>query len=293
MNEAKPLVSVIIACYNHAKYIEQSIRSVLAQTYPNIELLVVDDGSSDDSPLIIQRLQAEYGFDFRVQANQGLSKTLNEAIGRSSGVFIAPFGSDDVMLPERIAIQVAYMADKPEVGICAGDIQLIDGEGRQLAKGAGKRTVFRRLDFADVIMDRVPLPPAATMLLRREALQAAGGFDPSIRLEDLQIWLKVTHAGFTIDCLPQVFAHYRTHGANTYKNYRFMVDNVLRSYALFADHPLYDEARWRFLNGMFLKCAGRDKEFARELLSKIPYSAWSKKTLRGLVRLYLLPLEKG
>jgi alpha-1,3-rhamnosyltransferase len=292
MSEKQPLVSVIIACYNHARYIEQSICSVLAQTYPNIELLVVDDGSSDDSPAVIRRLQNQYGFEFREQANQGLSRTLNDTIGRARGELIAPFGSDDVMLPARIATQVAYMQDKPEVGICAGDIELIDGDGQVLAQRSGKRGVFRRLDFADILLDRVPFPPAATMLIRKEALEAAGGFDPKIRLEDLQIWLKTTHAGFSIDCLPEVFAQYRAHGANTYSNYRFMIDNVLRTYALFADHPLYDEARWRFLNSMFLKSAGRDKALARELLAQIPYSAWTKKTMRGLVRLYLLPKER-
>lgn len=184
------------------------------------------------------------------------------------------------------------MQGKPEVGICAGDIELIDADGCILAQKRSKRGVFRQLQFADILLDRLPFPPAATMLIRKDALQSVGGFDPSIRLEDLQIWLKITHAGYTIDCLPDVLAQYRTHDANTYSNYRFMIQNVLQTYALFAEHPLYDKARWRYLNSMFLKCAGRDKLLARELLSNIPYSAWTKKTLRGLVRLYLLPEER-
>src|SRR5476651_469928 len=125
----QPLVSVIIASYNHGPYIEQSILSVLGQTYPNIELLVVDDGSSDDSVERIRRLQSEHGFDFQVQENQGLTRTLNGAIARSKGSLIAPFGSDDIMLPDRIAIQVAHMDGKPEVGICAGNIELMDAQG--------------------------------------------------------------------------------------------------------------------------------------------------------------------
>ena len=75
---SQPLVSVIIASYNHEKYIEASIASVAAQTYRNVELLVVDDGSSDGSVELLRGLQAKYGFDLRVQQNQGLSRTLNE-----------------------------------------------------------------------------------------------------------------------------------------------------------------------------------------------------------------------
>jgi alpha-1,3-rhamnosyltransferase len=287
MTQNMPLVTVIIACYNHAAYIEQSIASVLAQTYGNIELLVIDDGSTDDSVAVIKRLLATHNFDFVVQANQGLSKTLNEAIARAQGSLIAPFGSDDVMLPDRLRQQVEYLRDKPSVGICAGDIQLIDASGHIVAASSAKRTLFRRLSFADIILDRVPFPPAASMLLRKDALQQAGGFDPSIRLEDLQIWLKITHVGYSIDCLSQVVAQYRIHPRNTFRNHRFMIDNVLRSYALFADHPLYERARQRFLNSLFLKAAKTDQVLARELLKSIPLSAWSRKTLRGLIRLCL------
>lgn len=155
MTDAQPLVSVIIASYNHGPYIEQSIQSVLDQTYPNIELLVVDDGSTDDSVERIQRLQAAHGFDFRVQQNQGLTNTLNGAIARAKGSLIVPFGSDDIMKPDRIAIQVEYMDGKPEVGICAGNIELIDAEGNLYPEKRQRRDVpFRRLDFDDMFLER-------------------------------------------------------------------------------------------------------------------------------------------
>jgi alpha-1,3-rhamnosyltransferase len=73
-----PLVTIIIASYNHAPYIKASVDSVLNQTYKNIELLVVDDGSKDGSVELLQQMQAEHGFDLRVQENRGLSRTLNE-----------------------------------------------------------------------------------------------------------------------------------------------------------------------------------------------------------------------
>lgn len=279
-----PLVSVIISSYNHADYIEACIESVLCQTYPSVELLVVDDGSRDDSVARIRRLQEVHGFDFRVQENKGLSRTLNETIARAKGSLIAPFGSDDIMLPERLAIQVAYLQGKPEVGICAGNIQHIDGQGNELAKRDRERP-FRRLSFDDIFTSAKDGAPAPTLLFRREALEAVGGFDPEIRLEDLLVELNITHAGYFIDVLPDTLAKYRVHGANTYKNRRFMIETVMQTYARFADHPAYAEVRARFINSMLLKCARDDKALARELLRQLPLRNWNGKTLRALGRL--------
>ena len=279
-----PLVSVIIASYNHARYIESSIRSVLAQTYPRIELRVVDDGSTDDSVERIRRLQDRYGFDFHTQANQGLARTLNDCIARSRGSLIAPFGSDDVMMPERIAVQVAYMRDKPEVGICAGNIEVIDSNGEPLTR-QGRKRPFSRLGFEDVFDSEKPGAPAPTLLFRREAIEKVGGFDPEIRLEDLLIELSITHAGYCIDILSDVLAKYREHGTNTYKNRRFMIDNVLKTYAKFSDHPAYPRVCARFVNSMLIKCAREDKPLARELLKQLPLRYWNGKTLRALIRM--------
>ncbi|UFQ98204.1 glycosyltransferase [Pseudomonas wenzhouensis] len=294
MTEQLPLVTVVIASYNHAHYIEQCILSVVQQTYPHIELLVVDDGSTDDSVVRIEQLQREHGFELRVQQNKGLTHTLNEAIARAKGSLIAPFGSDDIMVPERIAKQVAYMQDKPEVGICAGNIELIDSDGQLFPESRQRRDIaFRRLDFDDVFMERKPYPPAPTLLFRKEALEQVGGFDPQIRLEDLLIELKITHAGYYIDCLGEVLAQYRKHDSNSSKNTPFMVDSILRTYALFKDHPQYEFVRTRFLSSMFLKCSNRDRDYAKQLLRQIPFRSWNKKTWRGLGRLLFSPLEKN
>ncbi|MCI0910772.1 MULTISPECIES: glycosyltransferase [Pseudomonas] len=282
-----PLVTVIIASYNHARYIEASINSVVNQTYKNIELLVVDDGSKDDSPEVLKRLQAQHGFDLRFQANQGLARTLNDAIARAKGDLIVPFGSDDIMLPHRIATQVEYMHGKPEVGICSANIETIDHNGQVMgAREQRKRNLpFRRLDFDDLWLDRKPGPMAATLMLRREALEKVGGFSADIRLEDVYIELSIARAGYYIDVLGEVLAQYRDHPTNTFKNGRFMVDNVLKTYAHFKDHPQYEQVCMKFRNSMVLKYANRDKQLTREILADIPLKYWNRKTLRGLWRL--------
>lgn len=278
-----PKISVIIASYNHAPYVESSIRSVMAQTYSNIELLVIDDGSTDGSVEVIEQLQREFGFYFVAQKNQGLSRTLNMAIARSTGEYVAPFGSDDIMLPGRLALQIEYMRDKPEVGICAGAVTKIGADGMPL--GNDKPPYWRRLDFDDIFLNRKPGSPAATLLFRREVLDAVQGFDPDISLEDLYIELKVTRAGWFIDVLGEVLALYRVHESNTYKNYRFMVESVLATFSCFNDHPAYQQVCNEYRNSMFLKCASRDKVLALKLLRELPLSAWDRKTLRGIYRL--------
>ncbi len=285
----RPLVTVVIASYNHGPYVEESIRSVLAQTYPSIELLVIDDGSSDDSVPRIRALQAEHGFDFREQKNQGLTRTLNDALARAKGSLFAPFGSDDIMLPERIALQVEYMTGKPEVGICAGNIELMHADGSAYPASRQRLDIpFRRLDFDDMFLERKPYPPAPTLLFRTEVLREVGGFNPEIRLEDLYIELKITHAGYFIDALGVTLARYRKHETNTYKNLGFMTASILRIYEEYAGHPRYEEVRARFLNSMFLKCANRDRKMAWALLKQIPLQNWNSKTLRGLIRLVSL-----
>jgi alpha-1,3-rhamnosyltransferase len=285
-----PLVTVVVACYNHGPYIEECLTSILAQTYPRVELLVIDDGSSDDSAERIRRLQAIHGFDFIVQDNRGLTATLNAAFARARGEFLVPFGSDDVMLPERLSIQVDYMAAHPEVGICGGNMELMRSDGTLFPDREQNRDVpYRSLSFDDIFLERKPCVPAPTLLIRREAFEAVGGFDPGIRLEDLYIQLKIARSGYAVDALNAVLARYRKHPSNSYKNIRFMTEAILRIYADYSEHPEYRRVCDRLLNSMFVKAANRDKAFAAELLARLPIKRWNRRTLKGLLRFWFSP----
>lgn len=285
-----PLVTVVVACYNHGPYIEECLTSILAQTYPRVELLVIDDGSSDDSAERIRRLQAIHGFDFIVQDNRGLTATLNAAFARARGEFLVPFGSDDVMLPERLSIQVDYMAAHPEVGICGGNMELMRSDGTLFSDREQNRDVpYRSLSFDDIFLERKPCVPAPTLLIRREAFEAVGGFDPGIRLEDLYIQLKIARSGYAVDALNAVLARYRKHPSNSYKNIRFMTEAILRIYADYSEHPEYRRVCDRLLNSMFVKAANRDKAFAAELLARLPIKRWNRRTLKGLLRYWFSP----
>lgn len=287
------LVTVIIASFNHAPYIEQSILSVIEQTYPNVELLVIDDGSTDDSVERIMALQSIHGFDFRTQENRGLTRTLNDAIARSNGAFIAPFGSDDIMQRDRLQRQMDYIANKAEVGMCAGDIELMHADGTPYPRSTNTdEPSFRRMDFEDVFLERKPYIPAPTMLIRREALAKVGGFDPSIKLEDLYIQLKITHAGYYIDVLGgPPLARYRKHQTNSYKNIRFMTESVLRIYQDYAEHPAYEQAKFKFINSMLVKASRRDRILAGELIAQLPLRGWNRRTLASFLRYRFAPVK--
>lgn len=295
MSESKqPLVSVIVSCYNHSNYIEQCLTSILHQDYANFELLVVDDGSKDDSAIVIQKLQERYGFYFLARENKGLTKSLNELVAASKGEFIIPLGSDDVMLPGRISAQIAHVIDKPEVGICGGNIELIDETGALYPEKRQNRFIpFRRMNFEDVFLERKPYVPATTLMIRKSALLEVGGFDENNNLEDLMVELRITRAGYFIDCLDIPLGQHRKHKHNSSKNIPFMVDSILDTYQVFSDHPEYFFVKYKFLSSIFLKMASRDKAYAYSLLKMIPFKHWNKKTWRGLVRLVFSPLEKG
>ncbi len=161
---------------------------------------------------------------------------------------------------------------------------LIDGESKLLPDKKQRYRPARRLDFDDLFMDRKPGPPAPTLLFRREALEKVGGFDPSIRIEDYYVELRIAHAGYFIDILEESLALYRVHGNNTYKNRRLMIETELEIYKRFEDHPGYEATRLRYLNAMFAKVASEDRALASELLTQIPWRSRNLKTLKGLWR---------
>lgn len=280
-----PLVSVIISCYNHARYIEAAILSVINQSYSNIELLVYDDGSRDNSVEIIQRLADRHGFFFQPQENRGLAVTLNQGIERARGDFIAPFGSDDIMLPDRFAKQIPWLSAHSDAGIAGGNILKIDADGKLYPQKRQRQHPERFLDFDDLFSGRKTQPPTATLLFRKEALQAIGGFNKDLRLEDLYVLLKITERGWKIGVMHEVLSYYRVHPTNTVKDLRMMHEAVLKTYAYFSQHSGYRKACNDWINHQFLRASNRDKTLARECLGQLPVSAWNMKTLRGLWRL--------
>ena len=280
-----PLVTVLIPSYNHKQYVADSVNSVLKQTWKQVELIVIDDGSTDGSMELLSVLSSQYGFKYIAQKNKGLTATLNSVLDSANGKYFCMLSSDDMAMPDKLEKQVAFMEGRPDVGLCGGSAINIGADGEPLLKQ--KVLPYGELDFDDVYMGQKKGPTAPSMMARTEALKSVGGYDPDIRLEDMDMWLKLTDGGWKIICLEDVFAYYRVHDTNTYKNLEFMLDAQLRSWGKYSDHSGWTEMRNRLLISTFLKAAKRDKMLAIKLISKIQLRAYNAKVFRGLIRLGL------
>ena len=133
MIDTNPLVTVIIRSYNHEKYVTKAIESVLAQTYKNIELIVIDDGSKDHSVKKILELKEQYSFKFIVRKNKVLGNMLNQAIKLAKGLYIAVLASDDYYLPKRIEHAINHLNLLPkEIVAVYTDGYIVTASGRKI-----------------------------------------------------------------------------------------------------------------------------------------------------------------
>lgn len=211
-----PLVSVCIAAYNHEAYIAEAIESVLAQHYPNIEILIVDDASNDGTAAIVREFAQRYPRKIRallLEANEGPSRAANRLFNMSEGAFVALLGSDDRMLPERIAQQVQYMCGDPKCIVLFTEIAVINALGVRV--GGDTESFFnqpithlRRQLLTGNFLN------APSAMVRRADLLDAGGYDPLLRyVQDFELWGRLLGRG-SIVRLPQCLTEYRVHGSN-------------------------------------------------------------------------------
>lgn len=215
-----PLVTMIVLCYNQARFAVETLESVKAQTYKNTELIIIDDCSSDDSVAVITRWLRENN-DARCtfiphQKNQGICKSLNEALARTTGKYISMIASDDIWLPDKIERQVAIMESQPEsVGVLYSDAFVIDENGKLAPGLLIASSNYWRLpnmpqgQVLDTLL-RGNFVPGPTSLIRRSCYEKVGFYDENLPWEDWDMWLRIArHFSFVYSANP--FAKYRVH----------------------------------------------------------------------------------
>lgn len=194
--------------YNGERFLAEAIESVLAQSFSDFELLIVDDGSADSSPDIV----ADYAKDdSRVvthhQANQGSAAALNFGIDRARAPLIARLDSDDVAMPERLALQHRYLSANEAVGMVGGEVKVIDEDGRAFAE---VRYPLSDAEIRKAFSRSTPFVHSAVMM-RKSAFERAGGYRPSFEpAEDLDLWLRMAER-HKLANLDAVVAMYRVH----------------------------------------------------------------------------------
>ena len=201
--EGRPLVSIVIPTYNRAAYLGEAIESVLAQDYAPIELIVIDDGSTDDTQAVLKRYAGRCLCE--VQENQGQSRTLNRGWQLARGEIVGYLGDDDCLRPGAVAALVrALMADRDAV-MAYGDYSLIDSASRVI-----RQIVFRPRPYVEMVRD-LRVMPGPGALHRRAALMAAGPWDPEFRLTpDLDFYLRLGLLGRFVH-VPGELAAFRVH----------------------------------------------------------------------------------
>ncbi len=193
----KPLVSTICLCYNHGKYIEQAITSVLDQSDENVELIVIDDASTDDSQSIIEKMSEIHGFPVHFNpANLGNCRSFNIGFNLSKGKYIIDLAADDLLTPTRVKEGVRNLEAKGNtyaVDFC--DVELIDENGQS------KGTHFKRDDLG-ILIESVPEGDiykiliekyflcGPGMMMRRTVLEELGGYDENLSYEDFDFWVR-------------------------------------------------------------------------------------------------------
>jgi len=237
-----PLVSVIIPCYNHEKYVKEAIESVVQQTYENIELIIINDGSTDNSHKMIlgaadvckDRFKR---FRYINKENEGIAKTANVGINLAKGVYISFLASDDIIMSDKIEVLVNEFENLSDnYAVVGGDAQFISGKGNEIyldehgVSHLEKKKEFYSSFFAYHTRYRTDFNykkefglyktfllgnyiPAMSALIKKQALVNVGLFDEGNFIEDYDIWLKLSKK-YKFKYINRSVAYYRLHCNN-------------------------------------------------------------------------------
>jgi glycosyltransferase involved in cell wall biosynthesis len=283
VEERAPAITVVVPSYRHAPYLEACLRSIAAQDVPGLQIVVVDDGSDDGSAQLLERIGPELGIEWRCAPHRGLMPTLEDLLSRARGRYYVSMGSDDIMPPGRLRLQLEHLEAHPETVGCSGQALALLPDGalrpmRQYLSGVPE------VSFEDLFLGRKEIHTVGMMWRRKEFLEA-GGYDMEQSVEDLPLWLGLTRRYGPIHVLPEVLTHYRIHGANLHLRHNDVYPSFLRAIDRHADHPLHARARAVWKANWFSSLCQTDRPAALRQLPALATFSWP--FLRRLPKLVL------
>jgi len=199
-----PLVSIVIPAYNHAAYLAEAIDSVLAQDYPHVELIVLDDGSTDETAEVLKR----YGDAFRweTHSNMGQANTLNKGWAMARGEVLSYLSADDALFPNAVSQSVAALQGDVVLTYC--DFDLFDPASKVIRKVSAPDFSYREM------FGRLVCHPGPGVFFTKQAFAASGGWNSSFRqMPDYDYWLRLGRQGRFVR-VPQLLASFRVHEAS-------------------------------------------------------------------------------
>lgn len=270
----RPLVSVVIPNHNYARFLSQTIESVLAQSYGNVEIVVVDDGSTDDSIAILR------GYKEHVrwveQPNQGVATARNRGVTESDGELVAFLDADDVWLPQKLVRQVQRFLDEPELGLVHCGVEDINEMGAPLRSHTDGLQGWVAKDLL-LFKRPVILGGGSGTLIPRATFEKVGGFDERLSTSaDWDLYCRIALSQ-PVGFVPEVLMQYRVHGANMHANIISMEHDMLLAYSKAFDihNAEIQTIRRRCYGNLHINLAGsffrsgRYFDFARHALKSV------------------------
>lgn len=284
-----PLVTYVIPCFNHQDFVGDAIRSLLKQTYEQIELIIIDDGSTDKSLCEIKKLKNDcekrfIRFKIISRRNMGLVYSLNEGLRWARGDFFSMLASDDLLYPHKTQTMVDCLnAAGEHTAVAYGAMDVIDENGKIIRKFVGRPGFY---NFKDVILKKCPYA-TPTQMVRIKPLRKIGGFNRNLRFEDWAMVLALAADGNKIFVCSDVVSQYRRHSNNISK---MLIENHtyrLKVLDLYKSSAFYEKAKARVLSGHATEIATSNRSKALESLSNAvktyPLILFDAKFKRGLL----------
>jgi glycosyltransferase involved in cell wall biosynthesis len=271
-------ISVIIPAYNYARYLREAIDSVFAQTYPALELIVVDDGSTDDTPDVV----AAYGNRIRAirQQNQGVSAARNSGIAAARGEYVSFLDADDLWHPQKLELQMARFDASPNLGLVYCGAESFNAEGQTMQvwrHGREGRVAVSMLRFDGGAM----AAPGCNIVAPRRVAEEIGGFDTRMTVsEDWDFYYRVA-ARYEIGFVPEPLVRYRIHASGAHRNIPEMEKGMLLALqkAFLSPDPAVQSVRnlsygrlHRMLAGCYFETR-HPARFARHVFRSLAYDA--------------------
>lgn len=236
---APKLVSVVLPVYNQAHFLPAALDGVFAQTYPLLELIVVNDGSTDGTAQVLAHYRERHEFTVISQENQGLPRALNAGFARARGDYLTWTSSDNVMLPEMLTSLATALDNNPQVGLVYADFSLLDEDGHDLGLLTTAEYDPHLLLHANLVH--------CCFLYRRACMERVGGYDPAFRYsEDWEYWIRISRF-YRMQRVPQMLYRYRFHRMSMTSEIERQTAHAMR-YAEFAAH-MRRRMPWRWWLG--------------------------------------------
>ena len=253
------LVTIGIALYNHEKYIVECLESVINQTYKNIEIIVIDDGSEDNSYEIAKRVlegQTNRPYVLKTRSNIGMCNTLNEITYLANGEYISFIGSDDFWHPEKIAKQVDYLDSHSNEALVHGNSFVVDEESQIYSELNYSCKINSGLQLFESILNGKGGINTPNHLYRTSVYEKIGKYDSQFRFEDTDFWLRLSKV-FNVGFIDEKLSYYRIHTKNLSANnnlLKFYNDEIVKIYQKNVDDPiLLNKALMRMYRKSFLR----------------------------------------